>query len=389
MVLAALCYGQLVCWGVTIYAFPILAASMAEEYHVPQASGTALISLALLAMACTVSTNVKLVQHLGPKFLIAGGVAIAISCLIGWALSQSFWVAAICWIGIGVAMSAILHENCFIIIHDKYGSGCLKPIALLTTVSAFASGIFIPVAIALVAKYGWRDTALLMALMLASYSIVAIKVLPRKLTAIPHADVQNGLGQKAAPESHTADRRGSRTLAFSFALHAMVASALWMSLVNLLNSKGLPLSTVAFIVAVIGPSQVLVRVIQYFSSDYVRPSSSGVIAFLALPTSMALLALGNSNSYVALLAFAVLFGSANGLVVMARGMAPVIFFPRNSYSAITGQIGKLVAIGRAVGPYAFALIIPVVGTAPSVLALACISLVAATLYLRHAPHVSH
>jgi MFS family permease len=120
-------------------------------------------------------------------------------------------------------------------------------------------------------------------------------------------------------------------------------------LIPLLDDRGVPMGTVMAIVALIGPMQVLGRVLLMLGQRHVSAVQLGALVYFAFPLAMALLAAGTSDLW-SLVLFAVVYGMANGLVTILRGMAAPEFIGPEGYGVVSGALTMPTNVMRAAGP---------------------------------------
>ena len=101
------------------------------------------------------------------------------------------------------------------------------------------------------------------------------------------------------------------SLCAAFTGNALVFSAMSVHLIPLLQGKGLTLTEAASIGALIGPMQVLGRVLEFTLLSRWNASTIASLAMWLLPTSLVLLAALNPQLGV-MAAFAFLYGTATG-----------------------------------------------------------------------------
>ena len=142
-----------------------------------------------------------------------------------------------------------------------------------------------------------------------------------------------------------------RGLCGAFTANALVFSAVSVHLISLLQGKGLTLAEAAWVGALIGPMQVLGRVLEFTFLSKSHPSRIGVLAMWLLPASLGLLSLAGPHlAWLAL--FALLYGSGNGVMTIVRGAIPAELYGRESYGAVNGAMATPVLLAKASGPIA-------------------------------------
>jgi MFS family permease len=119
------------------------------------------------------------------------------------------------------------------------------------------------------------------------------------------------------------------------------------------------------------------RVLMMASQRHITTIQLGAGVYFAFPISMAMLAFGISDVY-GLILFAILYGVANGLLTILRGMAVPEFIGPEGYGVVSGALTMPTNVMRAAGPLAAAFFWSWSGNYTSVLwGLAVIMLVAA------------
>jgi MFS family permease len=279
------------------------------------------------------------------------------------------------WTGLGVAMAMLLYEPAFAVIYASFGANARKGVTALTLAAGFASTVFWPLSQALVHASGWRGAAAILGLAnLLLCAPLHLLLLPSSAGAAAHTS--------AFPPSHSGVvRRLMRSrvfwlLAFSFTVNMLAFSALSVHLIPLLQERGLSAAEAVMLAAVIGPMQVLGRVLEVTVGARFRAAQVGLLALAVLP--VALIALAEAaSSWVLLVAFAALYGASNGVMTIVRAVMPAELFGRESYGAINGALSAPVILSRAVAPIAASLLWSASGNYGAVIwALVGLSLIA-------------
>jgi hypothetical protein len=163
----------------------------------------------------------------------------------------------------------------------------------------------------------------------------------------------------------------------AFAGYGLAFSAMSFHLIPLLDDRGVPIATVMAIIALIGPMQVVGRVLLMAGQRHITTIQLGALIYFAFPISMTMLAVGISDVY-GLILFAMIYGVANGLVTILRGMSVPEFIGPEGYGVVSGALTMPTNVMRAAGPLAASLAWGAFGGYTPVLwGLAAIMLVAA------------
>jgi predicted MFS family arabinose efflux permease len=168
-------------------------------------------------------------------------------------------------------------------------------------------------------------------------------------------------------------------LCAAFTGNALVFSAMSVHLIALLQGKGLSLSQAAWVGALIGPMQVLGRALEYVFLGRWHPARVGTLAMWLLPASLGLLAVAAPGvGWMA--AFALLYGSGNGVMTIVRGAIPAQLYGRERYGEINGAMAMPVQLSKAAGPLFASLVLAASGS-PAVMAASLAAVGAASAWV--------
>lgn len=251
----------------------------------------------------------------------------------------------------------------------------------MTFVGGLASTFGIPFAQLLIDRIGWRPTLVVLAAINLGVAVFihALFVPGPREEAVPIAEPGSS---KAAPSTKGPLATAVRVPAFwglvvAFAGYGLAFSAMSFHLIPLLDERGVAIGVVMAIIALIGPMQVVGRVLLMAAQRHITAIQLGALIYFAFPIAMAMLALGISDVY-GLILFAIIYGVANGLITILRGMAVPEFIGPEGYGVVSGALTMPTNIMRAAGPLLAALAWSQFGNYTPVLwGLAAIMLVAA------------
>jgi predicted MFS family arabinose efflux permease len=286
------------------------------------------------------------------------------------------------WLGLGACQSVILYEPAFAVITRVYGPRYRQAILVMTFLGGLASTFGIPFTQLLIERIEWRP-----ALMVLAAINLAVAVLihwlfvpgPRE-EAVPIAAPQvsaHSTIRKRGPLATAVRVPAFWGLVVAFAGYGLAFSAMSFHLIPLLAERKVEIGVVMAIIALIGPMQVVGRVLLMAAQNRISTIQLGALIYFAFPVSMAMLAGGISDVY-GLILFAIIYGVANGLVTILRGMAVPEFIGPEGYGIVTGALTMPTNVMRAAGPLMGALAWSAFGNYTPVLwGLAVIMLVAA------------
>ena len=147
-------------------------------------------------------------------------------------------------------------------------------------------------------------------------------------------------------------------LAFVFGVTWFVSTAMAAHLPRLLQANGVTAATAVVLASLVGPAQVAGRLLEYGLLRNVSPLVSARVASLSHAIGVVIfLALGAPAGVV----FTVLHGAGNGVMTIANGTLPLLFFGPLGYGARQGLMMMPARFAQALAPYVFGLAIEAVG----------------------------
>ena len=344
---------QILAWGAIYYppvlTMPLIAAE--RGWSMTFAMGG--FSLALLT-AGLVSPRVGLMidRYGGHRVMPVGSLLAALGLALIAVVEHPLAYLAV-WMLLGVATAASLYDPAFATLGRIFGAAARRPITALTLAGGFASTVSWPTTHLLLDALGWRGTYLVYA------ALLAFVAAPLHAFALPRtrADVTaQSAGPVQAP-SVVLEPKGWPFIlvAAAFAAYAFVPSGLSAHLLAIFGRAGIDAANVVTIGALFGPAQVAARVGELVFARRIHPLMVARFAIGMLLAAFALLALLGLSVPVAV-AFAVMFGMANGLITIARGAVPLALFGAAGYGHLMGRIAGPFLVTQALAPLALAFV---------------------------------
>jgi len=381
----ALAVAQLVSWGSVYYSFSLLVRPMEAELGWSRAAINGALSLGLLTAGLCAYGAGSWIDRRGGRLLMTTGSIAAALLLAAWSQVESLIVFYAIWVGLGMAMSAILYEPVFAVLTRGFPRSYRTRITVLPFVAGFASTLFIPLTQALVDRIGWRDTLLALA---AIGIAVCLPIHGLWLRDGPGTgNGSTAAASDAAAASRDSIRRALRhpvfwSLAVCLTAYYGTFSALTFHIVPLLAERRIPTAVAIGAVALIGPSQVGGRFVVFMLGPRLPIATTGRVVLWAFPLAVLLLILF-PQSIVMLYAAAVLYGIANGIMTIVRGTAVPDLMWREGYGAVNGALALPATAAQAVAPLGAALLWSATGGYGAVLWTLCAvsSLAAAAFWI--------
>jgi MFS family permease len=292
----ALAVAQLVSWGSIYYAFSLFVVPMEGALGWSRTATNTALSVGLLISGLAAYPVGTWIDHGHGRRVMVCGTVLAAAMLALWSQAHSLITLFVVWIGLGVAMAATLYDPVFAVITRDFPRSFRTKITLVTLVAGFASTVFIPLTQVLVDRLQWRDALRA----LAGFNLAIC--LPIHIFAIgrdtPREDDRD---YKAALKATNAAATGRalRTptfwaLAVCFTAYYATFAALTFHLVLLMAERRVSPALILTTMAVIGPAQVLARVLWFTIGRNMRPSIIGMAITTAFPASVLVLIYGRS-----------------------------------------------------------------------------------------------
>jgi predicted MFS family arabinose efflux permease len=357
--IAGLGIGQIASWGTLYYSFPLIAERMGQDLGLskPEVYGAATIGL-LVASFTAYPIGVAIDRGRG-RSVMALGSGLAGLLLLLWSQIASLWALYPLLAGIGLAQAMTLYEPAFAVVARRYGAEARRGITALTLWGGFASTVFVPLIQWLLNHVDWRSTLVVLGVInLGLCAPLYYAIINSSVDAPPAepAATSNAVplaGQQAV--RWALHQRAFWGLLIAFTVYYATFSGLSFHLYSLLLERGLDSTTVVGVIAVIGPAQVAGRVAIWSTAERASVRSIGRGVVLAFPIALVLLLL-LPPTFASLVVFAALYGAANGILTIVRGIAMPEMLTREAYGAINSLIAVPAAIAKAVAPLGIALL---------------------------------
>ena len=347
-VVIALGSAQTLAWASSYYLPAILAAPMARDLGIPASWVFAGFSAAMLLSAVLGPAAGRAIDLRGGRdVLTVSNIVFALGLLL-LAMAQGTAMMALGWLVIGVGMSMGLYDAAFATLAGLYGRAARSPITGITLIAGFASTVGWPLSAVMEDAFGWRGACLGWA------ALHLVLGLPLNRLLVPPAPPPEKQQAAAEAEAAPAPRFAMPILAFVFAATWTVAGAMAAHLPAMLQAAGATTALAIAAAALIGPSQVAARLLEYALVRRIQPITTARLAALGHPLGAAvLLAVGG----VAAPVFAVLHGMGNGVMTIVKGTLPLAVFGPAGYGARQGLLTAPSRFLQALAPFAFGLLL--------------------------------
>jgi MFS family permease len=372
--LATLCITEVTSWGVLYYAFPVLAPSISADTGWSIPAVTAGFSIGLVVSAVAGVPVGRLLDRVGPRPVMTSGTLLAIPATLALAAARTLPEFLAAWVPAGLAMSAVLYQPAFAALTRWYGPRRVTALTILTLVAGLASTVYAPITAALVSTLSWRQTYVVLAV------VLAVITLPGHVFGLrlPWTAAERHPHRSRAPDA-VARSGAFIVLAAAMSLAAFAVYAAVVNLIPLLHQRGLTTGEAAVALGLGGVGQVLGRLGygRLTAATDVR-TRTAVVLFAAAATIILLGLL--PGPALALVIAAVLAGAARGIYTLLQATAVTDRWGATHYGRLNGLLSAPSTLAAALAPWAGAALAGPLGGYPSVfVALGMVGVLAAAL----------
>lgn len=345
---------QILAWGILFYPPVLMMPLIAAERGWSLSFAMGGFSLALLVAGLVAPSIGGWIDRVGGHIVMAcGSLTGALGLVLLVHASHPAAYLGV-WVILGVAIAANLYDPAFATLGRIFGATARRPITILTLAGGFASTVSWPATQLSLTFTDWHGTYLLFAAILACVAAPLHAFALPRTRAAPAPPVSSA--NAAAPAIVPAKGLIFFLVAAGFATYAFVPSGLAAHLLAMFGRAGIDPATAVLIGALFGPSQVAARICELFFAGNVHPLNLARFSVALILSGFAMLAIFGFVLPVAI-AFAVMFGAANGLLTIARGAVPLSLFGYTGYGRVLGRIAKPFQIMQAIAPLALAFVV--------------------------------
>ncbi|MGI8486621.1 MAG: MFS transporter, partial [Thermomicrobiales bacterium] len=385
---SALSITETVSWGILYYAFSVFLVPMQQELGWSLATMTGAYSLALLISGVCAPLVGRWLDHHGPRALMTGGSIVGVVCIVAWSRAQTVPGFYLLWAGIGLAMSATLYEPAFATLTRWFDRGRSRAFLVMTITAGFASTIFLPLSGFLVERNGWRNALLILAIILAIFTIPLHALVLRRTPKDMNLEIDGGVFAAAPTKKPRLIQDRNLTLKTvlgepsfwwltgAFVLQSFATVAVSIILIPYLTGRGDDPAFAAAVVGLIGAAQVLSRILATAFGE--RMSAIALTAFVFGLQAFAIGVLLGWQNHAGIISAILLLGAGRGVVTLMRAQLVGDLYGRTHYGAINGTLALFLTGAGALAPVSAGIAFGVFGGyTPILIGMAVCSLLAA------------
>jgi|LauGreSBDMM110SN_4_FD.fasta_scaffold01011_4 predicted MFS family arabinose efflux permease len=344
---------QICSYGTIYYAFPLIVLAMQQElgWSKSDVYGALTVGL-LLAAALAYPVGVAIDRGFGRHVLCFCSI-IAALLFIAWSTVTNLFVFYVIAAAMGALQAAILYESAFAVLARRVGPQHSRAgITTITLWAGFASTVFIPLEQFLMDGWGWRASLwVLAAVNLACAAGYWHWIRPER-DAVHAAQADTKAENIARDKSiiHAALRNTVFwLLLIALTVYSMVFSIFTYHMYPMLLDKQIPVGEVVFALSIIGPAQVLGRIIISRFASRVSMRTLGSIMLSLFPFIFAAF-IPDSPGFLFIAILFAIYGIVNGVFTIVRAQVVPEMLSKHAYGALNGLITIPTIVARAVGP---------------------------------------
>ena len=299
----------------------------------------------------------KLVDLFGGRSVLASSSAVGACGYVSLSLASSRVGFVMSWMLLGLATAIGLYDTCFAALAQAAPSNYRRSVTGVTLIAGLASTVAWPLSHYLLRAIGWRGTCLAYSGALLACSLIYLVVLPRRPATVKHGvraptRIEHVVGAEA--------RGSARTLALAFAGTAFIAGAFSAHMIQTLIALRIATDRAVWLASTLGVMQVAGRLIESLLGQRHSARALGLVTFGLLAASTgALLGIGAFPWLV--FPFVMPYGTANGLLTIAKAAMPVELLGFERVGATLGGFSAPSLLSRAAAPFGFALLTDTTG----------------------------
>lgn len=344
-------FTQILAWSSTFYLPAVLADLIVKETGWSLTLVIAGLSWGFIVTGiCSPKVGRFIEQFGGRKALSISSIFFSIG-LLCLGLSFHLLVYYFAWTMLGIGMAFGLYDAAFSTLGRLLGQDAKTAIVGVTLLGGFASTIGWALIVFFEGLYGWRITCFILAL------FHLLLGLPLHYFLLPREEQSTEAYAKELNSQINLHKEGNRLfmlVVVILTVQSFVVATISVHLLSMLKTIGFSVSTALAIGMMIGPAQIIARLLEFSLFKNLHPSWSSRIGVLISFFGIIFLF---TDGYVLALLGAALYGAGNGILTIIRGTLPLALLGQEGYATRMGLLGRPIMIALAFGPLISAFIL--------------------------------
>ena len=367
-------------YGTLYYSISIMSEEISNYFIWSKSFIFGILSLGILLGGLIAPTVGKILDKHGARWIMSFG---SLFCALGLVLLsyvQTKFQFILSILFLEMLSVLVLYEAAFVAFSQLAGVKARLPIVQITLMAGFASTIFWPLITYLLSVFTWREVYQILALF---HIFIALPI--HFFVLKPNMLLDNSVFEdKNFTDCICLEGKEKKKsliiLAIAFSLLAIPITAMQTQFLAIFKGFGMEAATAVALGALIGPSQVVARVMELSFSKKITPLFTAISSTFLMFLGLLALVLSGYDYLVALL-FVLLYGAGQGLSDIVRGTLPLYLFGNDGYGKTTGKLNLCRLIVTSMVPFGFAFVLENFGVKVATIGLISVTLIAVLLLI--------
>lgn len=335
-------------WAALFYSFPALLPVWEADLGWSRSEISGALTLSMIITAFASPRMGSLIDRGQSRTMLLWATAAGGLLLVALSQVQALWQFWLVWALIGVVNACVLYEACFAIITVTVGSKARQAITVVTLVAGFAGTVCFPSFHLLSEAMGWRaalqvfsGVVLLVCLPLAAWGLGLIE---------SFRETTKPTGQTETATRATMLRNPAFWwVALGFASMGLIHGMIISHIRPILGEYGLAMTTAVIVASMMGPMQVVGRVVIVALGNRIDTFGATIGAFAGVVLGLLALSGGHFYMFFAVI-FVVPYSASYGVISIVRPVLAAEFLGRTGFGVIAGMLALPYVLAGALGP---------------------------------------
>lgn len=340
---------QMTSWGTMYFSFSLFLKPMQRDLGWSQPALNGALTCGLLVTGLMAyPVGALLDRHGGRSVMTLASLGCGVLLLL-WSRVATLPQFYALWLVLGVCLSGCLMEPLFAVINQTFGKDARSGIMVVSSITGLAGTAYVPLIGHLIPVLDWRETLVVLAGLNLFYNALVhwVFIPPRRSTHKPPHAIARARGRIVM-------RRRLRNpvfwgLALWYTAYSFTGSSLIFQLIPLLRYENVADRLIFFIFALIGPVQLVSRLLVVAMAGTVSIARLGAATSSLVPCAILLL-IFTPHEWAWLCLFVVIFGTGHGITTILRGTAPIEWLGRDHAARTMGAIALPMMFAMALAP---------------------------------------
>lgn len=335
-------------WAATFYSFPALLPVWEADLGWSRSEISTAFTASLIVTALASPRIGAFIDRGFARSMFVGATVAGGFLLVALSQVDQLWQFWVVWMLLGLVNACILYEACFAIITVVVGARAREGITVVTLVAGFAGTVCFPSFHLLSEAYGWREAVLTFAAItvvisapLASWGLSLLEAYREPQAERPEASGDTG--------KQILGKASFWYIASGFAAAGLVHSMIISHIRPILAECGLTAAATVLIASMMGPMQVVGRIVMVAFQRVVKTYGATMSALVGIIVGLILLLSAGSYWQFALI-FVVPYSASYGIISIVRPVLAAEFLGRAGFGVIAGMLALPYVLAGAIGP---------------------------------------